>query len=99
MSISKFILFGLSLTHAFLTPYNFIKPPKLTRCNSLSMNKNSSYINRIDYDSNNNSSKIFKIKYEFHKPKMRDYDIALVKFFIYGVINVYLFSYIYSSVK
>jgi hypothetical protein len=29
MSISKFILFGLSLTHAFLTPYNFIKPPKL----------------------------------------------------------------------
>jgi hypothetical protein len=86
MSISKLILFGLSLTHAFITPYNLIKPPKLSRCTLCLMNKN--------------SSQIFRTKYELYNPKMTDYDLALVKFFIYGVvINVYVFSFIYSSIK
>ena len=40
MSICKFFLFGLSLIEAFITPYNFIKPPKLTRCTSIVINKN-----------------------------------------------------------
>jgi hypothetical protein len=40
MSICKFFLFGLSLIEAFITPYNFIKPPKLTRCTSVVINKN-----------------------------------------------------------
>ena len=92
MSISKFFLFGLSLSEAFITPYNFVKPPKLSRCNTYSMKKNSSKIYKINFDMDDFENDWFnKPKYPL---KMTDYDIALIKFFIYGVINVYLLAYI-----